>query len=160
MSQKIKHATAGQIVHFGPFMTTAGAPATGLTIANTDVKLLKRGGTAFVNKNSGGLTEIGQGVYYGTFNATDSDTTGDMEAHINVAGAMPLRADFDVLQPNVYESLVTGTEFLEISPIGPDLIASGGNMQSYKRDDTTLQRSKPFTSTASGSADVITQFGS
>jgi len=160
MTQHLKAATASQIVHFGPFVTTAGAPATGLTIANTDVKLLKKGGTAFVDKNSGGLTEISQGVYYGTFDATDSDTLGDMEAHINVAGAMPLRTDFLVQQANVHESMITGTEFLEVTGHRQDIIRSGDNLQIYKRDDTTLQYTKPGTWVTAGAADVLTQLGS
>ena len=154
MSQNLKQSTASQIVHFGPFMTTAGAPATGLTIANTDVKLLKSGATAFVNKNSGGLTEIGQGVYYGTFDSTDSNTLGDLQAHINVSGAMPLRYDLQVLPANVYESLVTGTEWLEATTLRNDVVISGTTITVRKPDGSTTQYAKTGTFTAG--ADVLT----
>lgn len=155
MTQHLKQATASQIVHFGPFMTTAGAPATGLTIANTDVKLLKEGATAFVNKNAGGLTEIGQGVYYGTFDATDTNTVGDLEAHVNVAGAMPLKEALQVMQSNVFEALCTGTEWLETTSLRNKVPPASGNVMTvYKRDATTVQYTK--TGTFAAGADVLT----
>lgn len=154
MTQRVKQSTASQVVHFGPFMTTAGAPATGLTIANTAVKLLKEGATALVNKNSGGLTEIGQGVYYGTFDATDTNTAGDMEAHINVAGAMPLRQDFHVLGANQFEAFVTGSEWLEVTALRNDVTVSGTTITVRKPDGTTTQYTR--TGTFTPGADVLT----
>lgn len=160
--QYLKHNTASQIVRIGPLMTTAGAPATGLTLANTDIKIIKKGGTTLVNKNSGGATEISQGVYYCTFDATDTNTLGDGDIHINKTGAMPWSGAIEVLHANVYESLhgANQQEFLEICSNAPDMIVSGGNLDSYKRDNTTLQRSKPATFVAAGSANVLTQLGS
>lgn len=109
--QNLKNSTAGQEALFGPFLdeTDGITPLTGLTIANTDVKLWKRGGTTESNKNSGGLTHIAGGRYYGVLDATDSDTVGEMEANIHVSGALPVKRTFDVLPAPVYDALYTGT---------------------------------------------------
>ena len=58
MSIILRQSTASQDVMIGAFIddTDFKTPETGLTIANTDIKLLKDGG-ASVNKNSGGATQ-------------------------------------------------------------------------------------------------------
>ena len=53
----LRQSTASQDVIIGAFIddTDFKTPETGLTIANTDIKLMKDG-AASVNKNSGGAT--------------------------------------------------------------------------------------------------------
>ncbi|HMJ82722.1 MAG TPA: hypothetical protein VK504_06125, partial [Vicinamibacterales bacterium] len=70
-------------------------PETGLTIANTDIKLVVNGG-ASANKNSGGGTHRVNGVYGVTFDATDTATVGEMEVNVVVAGALPVFDKFFV----------------------------------------------------------------
>lgn len=88
---------------------------TALTIANTDIKLFKTGATTLANKNSGGGTHISNGLYSGVFDATDTNTLGPMKAYVHVAGSLPWEGTFIVLPANVYDSLVLGTDLLDIS---------------------------------------------
>jgi hypothetical protein len=78
---------------------------TGLTIAASDIKLWKRGGTTESNKNSGGATHIADGRYYATLDATDTDTTGELIINVAVAGALPVRLVCCVFEPPVFDAL-------------------------------------------------------
>ncbi len=148
MTQHLKLSTASQVVHLGPFFTTAGAPATGLTIANTDIKLLKKGGTSFVNKNSGGATEISQGLYHCTMDATDSNTLGDMEAHVNVTGAMPLAERLRVASANEWDALHGGTKWLSVTADEPKVSIAAGVATVKATDGTTTQFTKTMSTDA------------
>jgi hypothetical protein len=102
----LKQSTASQtrltprFVDDTDFKTTE----TGLTIANTDVKLSANGG-ASANKNSGGGTHIEGGRYALTFDATDTATVGELAVGISVAGALPVEFKFFVLEEAVYDAL-------------------------------------------------------
>jgi hypothetical protein len=106
----LKLSTASQVVELGPFLddTDFKTVETGLTIANTDIKLRKHGGTTHVSKNSGGGTHIANGYYYATLDATDTDTLGIIDLHVNVAGALPVFDRFMVMAANVYDAFVRG----------------------------------------------------
>lgn len=102
----LRQSTASQARVIGPFVddTDFKTPETGLTIANTDVKLLKNG-AASVNKNSGGGTHRANGNYGLTFDATDTDTVGELHASVLVAGALLVVGKFVVLEEAVYDSI-------------------------------------------------------
>lgn len=103
----LKQSTASQIRTTGIFVdqTDGFTPETALTIANTDVKLSKNG-AATVNKNSGGATHIVNGQYTLTWNATDTDTVGELAVTIVIAGtARPVAFDYMVLEEAVYDNL-------------------------------------------------------
>lgn len=143
--QALKLSTASQVLVIGPLMTTAGAAATGLTIANTEVKLHKRGATTLADKNSGGLTEISDGYYYGTFDATDSNTQGNLRIGIIDAGCMPYAMDVQVKSANQYEAEDTGTEWLSVAATQPVFSNSGGTHTVKKTDGTTTQYTRTLT---------------
>lgn len=107
----LRQSTASQEVLLGPFVdSTDGVTAeTGLTIANTDIKLWKGGTTTEANKNSGGGTHIASGRYSAVLDATDTDTVGMLEVNIAVAGALPVRRQFYVLEEAVYDALFAGS---------------------------------------------------
>lgn len=102
----LRQSTASQSRIIGPFHDDVDfkTPETGLTIANTDVKLMVNGG-ASANKNSGGGTHRINGEYSFTFDATDTATVGQLEVSIAVAGALPLWKTFFVIEEAVYDSL-------------------------------------------------------
>lgn len=75
----------------------------GLTINNTDVKLCKNG-AASVNKNSGGATHRINGAYSLTFDATDTDTVGELYVSINVSGALVSEEKFWVYEEAIYDA--------------------------------------------------------
>ncbi len=90
---------------------------TALTIANTDIKLWVAGATAEASKNSGGATHIAAGRYYAVLDATDTATLGSGEINVHVAGALPVRRAFVVLTALVYDSLVAGSDNLQVDAV-------------------------------------------
>jgi len=103
----LKQSTATQVRTTGIFVdqTDGFTPETGLTIANTDVKLSKNGAAA-VNKNAGGGTHLINGVYSLTFDATDSNTVGELAVSIHISGtARPVEMTYAVLEEAVYDNL-------------------------------------------------------
>lgn len=105
MHSFLKQSTASQTRTLGPFLddTDFKTAETGLTIANTDIKLMANGGTS-ANKNSGGGTHLVNGFYAVTFDATDTATVGELTISVVVAGAAPIFTKFTVLEEVVYDA--------------------------------------------------------
>jgi hypothetical protein len=101
----LRKLTASQHILIGPFLddTDGKTAETALTIANTDIKIWKTGGTSEASKNSGGATHIAAGRYYTVLDATDTDTIGPMEINVHVSGALPVKKTCEVLDPSVYD---------------------------------------------------------
>jgi hypothetical protein len=102
----LKQSTASQAVLLGPFVdSTDGVTAeTGLTIANTDIRLSKNGGN-IAAKNSGGGTHDENGFYQITLDATDTDTVGRLQIHAFMTGALPVFAEFQVVEEAIYDKI-------------------------------------------------------
>lgn len=153
MALFLREDTASQEILLGPFLDeTDGATAeTGLTIANTDIKIWKTGATTLANKNSGGATHISGGMYYAVLDATDTDTCGNLVVFCHMdANALPVRHEFVVLQANVYDSLIGGTTYLETNP---GKFSTSGNTLSLKNRAGTEDSTRTI---ASATADPIT----
>jgi hypothetical protein len=116
MAIPLRQSTASQEIPLGYFVdsTDGNTEETGLTIANTDIKLWKAGATTLANKNSGGATHISNGIYYAVLDATDTDTLGPLVVFVHVAGALAVRVECIVLAANVYDSLVAGSDALQV----------------------------------------------
>ena len=112
----LKQSTASQKVPLGYFVdsTDGNTEETGLTIANTDIKVWKTGATTVANKNSGGATHISNGIYYAVLDATDTDTLGSLVIFVHVSGALAIRVDCCVLAANVYDALIGGGDLLQV----------------------------------------------
>lgn len=119
MAIALKQSTASQEILLGPFLddTDGKTAETGLTIANTDIKIWVTGATTEASKNSGGATHIAAGRYYAVLDATDTATLGPMEINVHVSGALPVRRECVVLKANVYDSLIAGSDTLDVSPV-------------------------------------------
>lgn len=104
MTQRLKKSTASQVVQIGPFLDDDDGitPKTGLTIANTDIQFLKAGGTSFVNKNSGGATEIANGWYYITLDATDTNTAGSLIMRCKIDDCLLVFREWEVWDAYAY----------------------------------------------------------
>lgn len=115
MPMPLKYNTASQVITLGPFLddTDGKTPETGLTIANTDIKLWKHGATSLASKNSGGATHIANGIYYCTLDATDTNTKGNLVIYVSVSGALPVRHECFVYDAVVYDSLF-GNDKLQV----------------------------------------------
>ena len=106
MNGYLRQSTASQARAIGPFVddTDFKTAETGLTIANTDVKL-RANGTSLSNKNSGGGTHEVNGVYSMTFDATDTANVGELFYSVAVSGALPVFGTYTVLEETVYDML-------------------------------------------------------
>lgn len=124
----LKQSTAAQSRAIGPFINDADfkTPETGLTIANTDIKLVVNGG-ASANKNSGGGTHRVNGVYGITFDATDTATVGEMEVSVVVSGALPVFAKFFVVEEAVYDMLFAASALGYINNAPVNVAQFGGS---------------------------------
>lgn len=129
----LRQSTASQEISLGQFLddTDGNTEENGLTIANTDIKLRKSGATTLANKNSGGATNISNGVYTATLDATDTDTAGELEIYVHVAGALAVKVTFNVLTQTAYDAKYTGT-FFNYDPATDSVLAdvvsiSGGS---------------------------------
>jgi len=116
MTIYLKQSTASQEVCLGYFVdsTNGNDEETGLTIANTDIKIHKAGATTLANKNSGGATHISNGIYYAVLDATDTDTLGSMAIYCHPAGALATKVECVVLAANIYDALIGGTDLLQV----------------------------------------------
>lgn len=114
MALWLRQSTASQEILLGRFVdaTDGDTEETGLSIANTDIKLHKHGATTLASKNSGGATHIANGNYYAVLDATDTDTLGNLEVHVHVAGALAVKREYLVVPAMVFDSLVLGTDVL------------------------------------------------
>ena len=103
----LRQSTASQEVPLGYFLDTTdgNTEETGLTIANTDIKVWKSGATSIVNKNSGGATHMSNGIYYATLDATDTNTVGNLVLFVNVADALSVRLECYVLEEDIFDAL-------------------------------------------------------
>lgn len=119
MTIPLRQSTASQEIPLGYFLdsTNGDTEETGLTIANTDIKLWKHGATTLANKNSGGATHISSGIYYCVLDATDTNTLGSLIVFVHVAGALSVKVECEVMTTNKFDSLVLGTDKLEIDVV-------------------------------------------
>jgi len=113
----LRQSTASQEIKLGPFpdSTDGDTAETGLTIANTDIKLTKGGATTETNKNSGGGTHVAGGRYSAVLDATDTDTLGILEVDCHVAGALAVHRSYLVVPAVVYDAVVLGTDNLDVN---------------------------------------------
>ena len=128
MTIPLKQSTASQEIPLGYFLdsTDGDAEETGLTIANTDIKLWKHGATTLVNKNSGGATHISNGIYYCVLDDTDTNTLGGLEVFVHVSGALAIKVDCEVYPANVYDSLYSTDKLqVDVTQCGGSTVASG-----------------------------------
>jgi hypothetical protein len=155
--QWLKQSTA-YTFRIGPFVdsTDGFTPETSLTIAYTACLVSKAGAAFGAKSDTTNLTSTGttEGYYTCVLNTTDTATLGPFRVHIYVSGALPVWQDFMVVPPNVYESLVKGVEWLEVTADAPKVGISGTDITTYKQDDTTAQY--VCVGTFASGADVLT----
>jgi hypothetical protein len=117
MAIYLRQSTASQEVAIGPFLdsTDGNTQETGLTIANTDIRLWKTGATSLANKNSGGATHMAIGVYSIVLDATDTDTLGPLVIYCHPTGALATRTECVVLAAAVYDAWVGGSLLTDVA---------------------------------------------
>lgn len=162
MTQWLKKSTAGQVINFGPFVDKTD----GVTLVTSLVSALDNGSTGImVSKNGGTLavrhatvtatTYDAHGCYKVTLDATDTDTLGRLRVmYTSAATCLPVWVDFTVVPANVYESLITGVEWLETTSLKPDWSIASTTLTVKAQNDSTTQFTKTITATPG--ADPIT----
>ncbi len=118
MTTWLKQSTATD-VELGPFIdSTDGATVeTGLTISQADCQLIKNGGAAAQKNDATSATHLAGGHYKVPLNTTDTNTLGRLRLYVNESGALPVWRDFMVLPANTYDSLVGGSDYLDVSAV-------------------------------------------
>jgi hypothetical protein len=111
----LKQSTA-TTVKVGPFLdATDGVTAeTALTISQADIRLSKNGGAFAQTSNAAGATHDENGWYGVPLSTTDTGTCGVLVVAIAESGALPLWVSFLVVPANVYDSLIGGTDALQV----------------------------------------------
>src|SRR3972149_9192997 len=111
----------------GPFLdsTDGNTQENALTIAYTDVLLSKAGGALTAKAETTNLTGTGANAHYTCILGTgDTNTLGALRVWCHVAGALAVYQDFLVVTALVYNSLVAGSDNLQV-----DIIQVSGTAQ-------------------------------
>lgn len=130
MAALIRQSTAVTIL-FGPFLddTDGKTAETALSIAAAEI-LVGKHNSGFTTKNDGTVpTHNSSGWYLVTLNATDTNTVGQVIIACHKAGALPVWREFMVVPAMVFDSLVTGGDFLQVDAcqfLGANVTAAGG----------------------------------
>ena len=127
----LRQSTAAS-VKFGPFVddTDGKTPETALVIQKADVRVSKNGGNMAAASSNQGAADAGAphdelGVYDGSLDATDTGTLGVIRVDILKTGALSWWKEWEVIPATVYDSLVAGSDKLQV-----DLQEIGGDAQS------------------------------
>lgn len=122
MSQFLKQSTAA-VIPFGPFVD----PVDGVTLVTGLVSALDHASTGiFLSKNGGAkairhatvtaTTYDAHGDYLVTLDATDTGTLGRLRVSFAAAGScLPVWQDFHIVPANIFDSLVSGSDLLDVS---------------------------------------------
>ena len=118
MTQFLKQSTAAT-VKLGPFVdSTDGVTAeTALTISQADIRLSKNGGAFAQTNNATGATHDENGYYGVPLDTTDTNTLGRLRVAVNESGSLPVWQDFMVVNANVYDSLIGGSDNLQVDTV-------------------------------------------
>lgn len=106
-------------IKMGPFLDdTDGITAeTGLTISQADIRLSKNGGAFAQTHNATGATHDENGYYGVPLDTTDTGTLGRLRVAVAESGALPVWQDFMILPANVFDSIVSGSDYLDVSTV-------------------------------------------
>jgi len=142
------------VVRIGPFVdaTNGVTPETGVDLSTADqAELLKATGAtvSLAAATWAAITDVG-GWYDLTLTTSHTDTEGPLTVIVqDESVCLPVFARFTVVPANVYESLITGTEWLAATTLQADFSISGTTLTVKKTDGTTTQYTKTISTNAS-----------
>lgn len=115
MARLLKQSTAFTF-RIGPFVddTDGKTAETGLSIGQADIQISKAGGAFAQTSASPTTTHDADGWYQCPLTATDTNTLGTLTVQILMSGALPVWEHFMVLPANVYDSIVAGSDYLQV----------------------------------------------
>lgn len=99
----LRQSTASQSIKIGPFVDSGDGvtPEESLTISAGEIKVSKNG--AAMSGTAGSGVHDADGWYTTTLDASDTDTVGRLQVMCYESGALPVFADFMVLEEEVYD---------------------------------------------------------
>ncbi len=102
-------------VKIGPFVDDSDGKTaeTGLAITQADVRLSKNGGNMAQKNDANAATHDEIGWYDCQLDATDTGTLGRLVLMVNESGALPVWHEYMVLPANIYDSLVSGSDYIQ-----------------------------------------------
>jgi len=122
------------VIQLGPFLDETDGKTTeeALTITQPDIRLSKNGG-AFAQKNAAEtLAHDENGWYICNLNTSDLNMNGRLIVAVHEAGALPVWCEFTVLLPQVYDSLISGADKLEVDAVEiSKSTAAADNVEAY-----------------------------
>ena len=103
----------------GPFVDNSDGytTLTGLNITQSDIRISKNGGDFAQSNNAAGGTHNENGWYNILLDSTDTNTLGDLKISINMSSALPVWEDITIVTSNVYNSMISGTDNLEVDMV-------------------------------------------
>lgn len=127
-------------VKIGPFLDeTNGKDAeTTLTITQADVRLSKNGGDIAQKTESTSCTHDELGIYGCPLDTTDTGTLGRLQLFVHENGALPVWHDFMVVPANVFDSLVSGSDKLDVNAAEIEGADPTDTIRDSVVDDATL----------------------
>lgn len=114
----LKQSTAATVL-IGPFVDVSdgATPETGLAGTMT-VKLSKAGVALAARNSSTAITHDADGYYRVPLDATDTNTVGNLRLTVTAAAThLPVFENYTVQAANVYDSLVGGTDKLQVDAV-------------------------------------------
>ncbi len=115
----LKQSTATTIT-LGPFLDDSDGKTaeTGLTVGSIDVDIYKNTTKSDITATASGgnndMAHIANGYYSLELTSGNTDTLGRFMVTANINGALPVWREFVVLTANVYDSLVAGSDALQV----------------------------------------------
>jgi len=146
----LKQSTAVTL-KFGPFMDEDDGKTaeTALTITQPDVRLSKNGGNIAQKSAAGTASHDELGYYDVSLSTTDTNTLGILMVAVHESGALPVFQYFQVVPANVYDSLVLGSDDLNIA------LSAQGKLDVNAEVDIALNTVIPASPTAGSMNDAI-----
>lgn len=116
MTSWLKQSTAVTVL-MGPFLddTDLKTPRTNLVIDQVDIRLSKNGGDAAQSNNVAGALHDENGYYAVPLDVVDTNTLGSLKVMIDMAGALPISADFMVVPTYMYLPGAPGDSILTVN---------------------------------------------
>lgn len=118
MSNWLKQSTAVDI-GLGPFLDEADGitPLTDLTLSQADIRLKKNNGSWAQKNDSNAATHEENGWYEISLDTTDTGTLGSLIIAVHESGALPVWKEYMVVPANVYDSLIGGSDNLQVDTV-------------------------------------------
>jgi hypothetical protein len=161
---KYLRANTAATAVIGPFVdsTDGVTPETALTINQAAVRVTKNGGAFAAKSDATAATHMENGYYSVPLNATDTNTAGRLRVAVAAAGALPVWEDYSVLPAQVFDSIIAGTDRLEVDAAeitGAAALAVGiidsGTAQAATATTMTLRAGATFADSAIIGATII-----